>query len=376
MSHLAPQGSAEWLDRKHIGGSEIAVLNGTGAFKSWFDWLKERCQIKKSFCPIINSRWGHTFEDVQIRLIQQIWSCEIFETGSVPGNPGIAYSPDGVGVVPNDIVLKCLNSTHGEDNIEVPSDSHSIVLFEFKSPPKNMPKGEIPSYYVAQPLTGLCTIKLCEYSVFINSMFRRCSIEDFGWNMLYDHELHNKDKPADVTELLAIGAIGFYDPTSTEESDYIDYGKCELRDLEDMFYKESTNVIQKTFSKVILSNVFKKRIGVAEAPTEQDVSLDRFVNNFKSLKLGKLVGILPYKLFKIDFIKVNKQENFVNDLQPMIDRSLEIINTVKALPAESRLEKLLEYFPEKRKAPTPVEELKCEISEEDLVFIRNLQSNT
>jgi hypothetical protein len=37
MAHLAPQGSAEWLDRKHIGGSEIAVLNGTGAFKSWFD---------------------------------------------------------------------------------------------------------------------------------------------------------------------------------------------------------------------------------------------------------------------------------------------------------------------------------------------------
>ncbi len=381
MSHLAPQGSAEWLDRKHIGGSEIAVLNGTGMFKTWFDWLKERCQIKKSFCPIINSRWGHTFEDVQVKMIQTIWNCQIFETGSVPGNPGIAYSPDGVAVVPNNRVAACLPKTE-----KLPEDSHSIILFEFKSPPKNMPKGEIPSYYVAQPLTGLCTLKLCEYSVFINSMFRRCAVEDFDWNLKYDREFHNKDKKDDVKEILALGIIAFYEPSdqslSTGESSspqpsvlpYIDYGKSSLKDLEDMFYKESIHAYEKAYSKVVLSNVFKERVGMDLTEENPSVSIERFVENFHNTNKGKLIGILPYKLFKIDFIKVDRQENFVNDLQPMIDRSLEIINTVKSFPIDERMEKLLDYFPEKRKSPPTFDEISVEMNEDELAMIHSLNA--
>jgi hypothetical protein len=32
FSYLAPQGSAGWHDRKHVGGSEMAILNGTNSF--------------------------------------------------------------------------------------------------------------------------------------------------------------------------------------------------------------------------------------------------------------------------------------------------------------------------------------------------------
>ena len=396
VQHLAPQGSAEWLDRKHIGGSEIAVLNGTGAFKSLFDWLKERCQIKKSFCPIINSRWGHTFEDVQVNLIQNIWQCKIHETGSVPGNPGIVYSPDGVGVVDNSLVEICLNYSKKINNTEEENEnigtviidedgsviheqiikkrnqneSHSIILFEFKSPPKNMPKGEIPSYYIAQPLTGLCTLPICDYSVFINSMFRRCSIDDFGWNMKYDKVFHNKDKKNDVNQLLALGIIGIYTAENTNNTEeIIDYGSCSVKDLEYMFYKESINAYKKAHSKIVFSNVFKKDISLSsngginatingtnnsknssQVEPEEEVSVEKFRDNLiKTLSKNKnlkLVGLLPWKLFKIDFIKVEKEENFVNDLQPTIDRCLDIINDVKSYPIENRLERLYTYFPE------------------------------
>lgn len=154
---------------------------------------------------------------------------------------------------------------------------------------------------------------------------------------------------------------------------YLDYGCSSLKDLEDMFYKESVHAYQKAYSKVILSNVFKERIGMDTTEEDPTVSIDKFVENFKKSGKGKLVGILPYKLFKIDFIKVDREENFVNDLQPMIDKSLEIINHVKSFPLEDRTEKLLDFFPEKRKAPVAYDEIAVDLNEEELLMIKSIQ---
>lgn len=428
VAHLPQQGSAAWLDRKHIGGSEIAVLNGTGAFKSMFDWLKERCEIKKSFCPIINSRWGHTFEDIQVSLIEQIWACKIYETGSVPGNRNIAYSPDGIAVVKNSLIDLCLNYTFKKNNIEVENDNdaydtiittedndldftfepttisprreeYSTILFEFKSPPKNKPKGEIPSYYIAQPLTGLCTLTICDYSVFINSMFRRCNINDLDWNLTYDRKFHNKDKNNDVDEILALGIFAVYSDTlednnygltpQSDNSEPVDFGDCDEKILENMFYKESIGKYKKIHSKIMLSNQFKNEIGLENNGIEQKINIEKFKKNIdlfiKKSSNRRLIGYLPWKLFKIDFLKVNKEPNFVNDLQPVIDRCIDIIRDVRSYPMEERMDRLYTYFPEEKekkiaKMEKEKQELQLDIDENEMnelaAFNCNVKADT
>lgn len=439
MAHLPQQGSAAWLDRKHIGGSEIAVLNGTGAFKSMFDWLKERCEIKRSFCPIINSRWGHTFEDIQVTLIEEMWKCKIYETGSVPGNRNIAYSPDGVAVVENKLINMCLNYTFKKNNIEFDSDSdvvetlmtvddgldfdfdipeklierdesekedhnkeqscketckerYSTILFEFKSPPKNKPKGEIPSYYIAQPLTGLCTLTICDYSVFINSMFRRCSLTDLDWNLTYDRTFHNKDKNGDVEEILALGVFAVYSENSGDDDNdflfehggegFIDFGSCDEKVLERMFYKESIGTYKKIHSKIMICNNFKnecfntnindvnKKINIEKFKT----GIMQFINKSRN---RKLIGYLPWKLFKIDFLKVTKEPDFVNNLQPIIDKCIDIIRDVRTYPMEERMERLYTYFPEEKqkkidKAKKEKEDLQLDMDESEVAELAAL----
>jgi hypothetical protein len=187
---LAPQGSPEWLaDRIYnIGGSEMATITGDNCFSS-IDQLVSQKVGFTHFSGNIATKWGKLFECVTKQLTEIIFDIDdgIKETGSLDGAvPNQRYSPDGLAV----IKFKC-EEVICDKNIE--TEEYCIVLFEFKSPLYSIPSGSIPKYYIPQVKTGLCSIPITDFALFISNMFRKCSFDELGASMDYDKDFHNRD---------------------------------------------------------------------------------------------------------------------------------------------------------------------------------------
>jgi len=182
------QKSAEWKNakRKTIGGSEIEKFMKLGGFGGGLGELFVSKTDQTHWITSIQMNWGNLFEDVIKMYEESIHSTEIVgENAFIIGPDGyISYSPDGLGTI----------------------DS-SIVLFEFKCPYSRIPTGSPPKYYVPQVKTGLEIIPICAYGLLVESVFRRCSWDQMGYNPLYELSL----VPKSIGYMpLAMSVIGFW----------------------------------------------------------------------------------------------------------------------------------------------------------------------
>jgi hypothetical protein len=206
---LAPQGSPEWLaDRVYnIGGSEMSTITGENSFSSIEKLVAQKIGFSH-FDGNIATRWGNLFEFVTQQITEIVFDIDdgIHETGSLPGAvPNQKYSPDGLAV----IKMKCADVING---LELETDEYCIVLFEFKSPFYSIPSGVIPKHYLPQVKTGLCSIPITDFSIFISNMFRKCSFDKLGTSTDYDEDFHNRDAKRNFipTDSLAFGMVIFY----------------------------------------------------------------------------------------------------------------------------------------------------------------------
>lgn len=212
---LASQGSPEWLaDRIYnIGGSEMATITGDNCFSSIDQLVSQKIGFSH-FSGNIATKWGKLFENVTKQITEIIFDIDegIKETGSLDGAvPNQKYSPDGLAV----IKFKC-DGIICDKNIE--TEEYCIVLFEFKSPLYSIPSGVIPKYYLPQVKTGLCSIPITDFALFISNMFRKCSFDVLGMSKDYDKDFHSRDSKSKSniksakkdTNPLAFGMILFY----------------------------------------------------------------------------------------------------------------------------------------------------------------------
>ena len=200
-SDLAPQGSAQWLsDRQYIiGGSEMSIITGDNPYSA-IDRLVTQKTGLSSFKGNVATSWGKIFEPITTKITEIIFNIKsgIKETGSLPGVFDTqAYSPDGLAVI------KMLS----DENIY----NYYIVLFEFKSPLTTIPSGLIPKHYLPQVKTGLCSIPIADFSLFINNVFRKCRLDQLNDDASYDTNFHNKDEKNKlvISKALAHGVIMF-----------------------------------------------------------------------------------------------------------------------------------------------------------------------
>ena len=220
------QRSAEWYDirKKTFGGSEMSTILGNNPFNNIKSLIAEKVGINK-FNGNLATRWGTIFEDVTCTYTRHILKMDnkIHEVGSVEGYFNRQrYSPDGLGAVK---LLDC------DDAI-----TEYIILFEFKSPSGSLPNKKIPTHYVPQIQTGLLSIPIADYAIFVNNAYRKCKLSDIKTNG-YDMEFHkadiNKRKNGLVNEIpYAYGTICFYSSNDTnfinilaeltESTDHID----------------------------------------------------------------------------------------------------------------------------------------------------------
>jgi hypothetical protein len=210
--NLAPQGSPEWLAIREysIGGSEMSTITGDNPYQKLENLISQKLGFTK-FNGNIACRWGKMFEVVTQSLTQTILDAsQMCETGSLEGAVSHQrYSPDGLGVVK----LYCESEYKGEI---IETFEYCIVLFEYKSPYCSIPTGIIPKHYLPQVKTGLCSIPISDFAIFINNVFRKCTLDDLNDNIKYDDVFH-KSKKFIPKDPLALGMNIFYQNVQQRE---------------------------------------------------------------------------------------------------------------------------------------------------------------
>ncbi len=213
-AYLPAQGSIAWKEAKEgdherpptIGGSEIGTILGTNPYQKTKDLIASKLKIGRPFEGNAATRWGNLFEEVASSLMEMRFGTATYETGSIPGlhHPNgrlmQTYSPDRLGVISR---TKLNLDIDNEEFIQLYNsllDEEWTILFEFKCPLKRIPSNHVPNQYKSQPQLGASTIPIIDACIFVDSMFRKCSIEDFGLNGEYDKVYHPDPDPSDTSK--------------------------------------------------------------------------------------------------------------------------------------------------------------------------------
>ena len=309
--HLPEQRTVEWYKNRvgRFGGSEIYnIINlkktNINSFVNNFLYYKIVNKGQQFIFPCI---FGNIFENEIKNLTEYNFKTEIFEMGSVPYAKlkNIAYSPDGIGIVDNE-----------------------IILFEFKCPISREIKSEVKYEYFCQVHTGLHVLEevLEGRAFYIEAEFKKCKLDDLINKDKFDNIFHNKFLDRNFEELYKhFGMILFYENdtinNNTMTYDYIDYGEATQSEMEVLFF----NVFKKNFKQIYLSDVVN---GLIKAGNTNDILLKykELNNNFtieeinylKNLlletckdKKGIPVGILPWKSFNYNKIEMQKNPHFI-----------------------------------------------------------------
>lgn len=366
------QRSAEWYDiRKFtIGGSEVATVLGLNPFESVKSLVAKKANLSSAFNGNTATRWGNLFESVTQQFTEKLLKMHvnIFVPGSVKGVvEGQRYSPDGIGVV------RLLRDDDVKDNF--------IVLFEFKSPLRSIPLGAIPKHYVPQVQTGLLSIHIAEFAIFVNCCYRKCTLENLTFNSIYDVNFHDGDvkkcKTITDEEPYAIGVCCFYQTIEQYEQavkacgyspsnqvsqddqfdqhDQINYEYNKYNKYNDAEVLLRSEIIDFGASNALVDDLLRlidcKKIHVKYLPMSFNSNR---VNSMKFTKTHKIkhetcvldyidligkfkeqcdivpIGYMPWKLMKTDVLIENRIDNWLEKIKEPITETITIIKEINS----------------------------------------------
>lgn len=361
-AHGPVQGSALWIKRRHktIGGSEISTLvlaKDPWAGKNTANLILSKIGAKK-FTGSVHTRWGNLFEPLITEYFEYMYNTkvkgdQIFVYGI---HPNQSYSPDGIAVIDNEVIAKVFSDNFNEEiyndgNVVTSHTLHyypikitipTITLVEFKSPWSRIPNGSIPKNYECQVLAGLDTIKICHTGLYCEGVFRSCSVDQWDDNNLFNTRIHNRDgkiwkdrypiaagfilftceRVLDPEDINLERQIVMNKPGEIVLDEIKDYGNVELGELENLFYY---------WHKDKLLDVYYSPIITVDEGHQGDHNISELEDKVNELskKIPEnhaIYGILPWKLMRVDTIKVEKQNNYISKYQDRINKVINIVN--------------------------------------------------
>lgn len=345
-----------------IGGSEIASLLGINPYSSLYDVAESKLAILQDRHVWVGGDacwWGTLFEDVLCSYVEIDMGSKIKgDNICVQAIPGHRNSPDGyivarfakvyaacaahdaLGAAPNEPTLKLITT-----DMDIKPDIEQILLLEFKCPLSRKPSRKVPKYYTPQLWSGLSVSPLADFGMFVDSVFRKCSLLDMGNNIRYDKEYHVRDGKhlANHPGALAWGVIGVYAPKMTApitvrscddgtdaayaawdaKIEYMQYRLANdddtVMDLGDMDNKLFVKILKYIDSKAFpvkrcLPWCYDRRGNVLSFD-EQYMELVR-----NTPEDFILIGVLPWKLFEVNYVPVERNHSFFEQLLPLINK--------------------------------------------------------
>ena len=394
-----------------IGGSEIAALMGHNPYSSFDDVVGSKvgartfegntaCRWGTLFESAIE-RFVET--DCGTRLAGTDISVP------APGHSGLAgrhaNSPDGYGVV----TLYAAEGSEGEPEWRLLSTSAEtraraagrrtkrvIALFEFKCPYRRQPKGGVPRHYKPQIWSGLALSPVAHLGIFVDAAFRKCALWSLGPGTGYDRTYHLEARVDRWTTPVAWGITGVYAPrldaprldapksgaadddmgggapgapdaayaawrlhgqnfgipcrSPAEEAragrpfapDPIDFGDCEKDVFETMLLHLDGGGFRATHQGPCFPDGRGAPLltGVAIGAAVDRLAADAPAHHY-------LLGVLPWKMFEVDYAFVERREGFLAEVGPLVHDCLDVAGRLQKEKDPKRA--YYKYLDEKRR---------------------------
>lgn len=302
------QGSSEWKKARnelgYLGGSELNTI-----YRSKKNGIKQIIGRKLGFGPVFNgnlaTRWGNVFENVAKLLVMKKFKVDtIYEFSRIKDKiQNLSYSPDGI------FLMK-----HKKKIDDLTIIRYLITLLEFKCPFSREPKGEIPEEYKLQINAGLLHISGLNAGLFVNSMFRRCPMDN-----LYE-------------KCIARGVIIIKDKNYNSDSDSGGSdNRQKIADLGEFADAQLNRIFQKLEDK---KNLFIDHIDLEFSNPETDK--EKHMLKYKSK--NEIYGILPWKLLKCDMIMMDPDPDYLDTIKKIISDYLYYANMFIEAPKEKHKE--------------------------------------
>ena len=210
--------------------------------------------------------------------------------------------------------------------------------------------GYIPKYYLPQVKTGLCSIPLADFAIFINNLYRKCALSDLNSGLSYDLNFHNKDKKFIPEHTLSLGVNIFYQ-TKEQHSLFINtFGYMINDDNNDFDYisdSDDSNDAQNVFNQINTqkhqitnqtpalytyikniineSNVYKRDFGKSHYE-DFDILMELYDKGYISIYYCEPYILNSY--YDNPFLKGQKKTpNVDNDLNKYISNCKNVINS-------------------------------------------------
>lgn len=361
------QRDKEWyaLMGKTVGGSEIAAILGKNKYSTIKDVVNSKISMLDGIDPWKGGDacwWGIMFEDVIARYVEMDLGSKIYgDTICIQSFKGHRYSPDGYMVVEHFRNEEGLLELH-DTSMDVPEEKRipSVVLLEFKCPVSRRPTTAVPEQYVPQILSGLSVSSIASSGLFVDAVFRRCSISDLGHNYKYDHMYHKYDFKVKFNKPLAWGFVAVYSPVinnrgsmakqmyreyfgyefdeDVENDEIIDFGDSSVE-----LFKQTLNMIdKKKYSTRVVDPCFADGRGT---PLFSGCDYNKVIEDMKKkapYPSHKMIGVIPWKLFEIYYIPVERDNDFMKEIIPYIQKVHFVVEEVrKSSNREETMDKLL-----------------------------------
>lgn len=378
------QRGAAWyrLMGETVGGSELAALLGMSPYKSFYDIVESKLAAQTGLPSTFDGGgpacwWGSLFEGVIELVVAADLGAPLRGTDiCIRAAPGHRTSPDGylvVRVVPGEgPTPPALWTT---DRGPPPEECEPLVaLVEFKCPYSRRPDGAVPAHYRPQVWSGLAVSPLASFGLFIDSVFRKCSLEALGPGPEYDREYHRaKSDQAPWGDPFAWGLIAVYaprldaprwvrlgwrgeewapgdpDPGDADADaslaawqvhsaclgmssragradpslDAADLGDCPPR----VFDRALGLIDRRRFPVRLGAPVFADGRGAggglaaAVRRFHEDPPADHW-----------LLGLLPWKLFEVNYVPVARRPGFLEEVTLLVDEVHEAVAAARASP--------------------------------------------
>jgi hypothetical protein len=390
------QHSNEWLRVKQftIGGSSLATIMGLNPYSTIAKLISERIGLSK-FNSDVKPQWGNLFEDIIKRYVEYDCSCLILGEDLYIGFTGTyfgtSYSPDGITVLEFPVaehteeIIICEKGSGGEnvgrqitDRVRIVQQVPKYVLLEFKCPFSRIPNGKIPKYYVPQVKMGLQLMGLPTVGLFVEAVFRRCTWEQLGNNPEYDKILVPKSSGKFP---LAYGIIGFYineakfteylgrlrvDPykftaeqiiaertrmmskyidffaeAGTEQNDFMcnDLGETPKELFETIMHAVDKKIITPWYGKILPTGSAQKSTAHIDLLLREKINIDSVNDDVATFtqyckEWGLInIGILPWKLFRIDYHYMLPTPGYVDPWMPKINEVIQVVRDCISAPS-------------------------------------------
>jgi len=287
------------------GGSCMSVVMDANKYKSVDQLIKDKVKLFKGEDVFISNPatiFGTMFESVAELIIAKDLNNPVYGTDITINNKfkGVRYSPDGLTVasVSPDLFINSVI-----DNSEF-KGTESICLVEIKSPLNRTPvEDKIPIEYYHQLQLGLASIPICKYGLFVDCMFRKCSLEmltqeiDCGYSVPPYDVIYHKNKygryTVPSTDYYARGFILLITPNEKVPLHKRKGWKKEK-------WSPGDNALNN--SDTITEDIIYSEITKIELPVDYNI-----------------LGFIPYKLVKYVKKIILKEDNYIDIALPKIN---------------------------------------------------------